>query len=101
MAILNYMAKLLDLAFGAAWFLNTISLIKLIGDFDLADPMDSVNFISSTGFGLVGVVYGFVRIYDFWHKSKIDREQKKENLRRYKHETDVQISKTKKQPVKR
>lgn len=92
MALINYIGKVVDLLFGTAWFLNFINLFGIINGVDLSGSMSNLGFVSTTTFQAVGIVWGCVRIYNSWHNGKIDRERKKEELRRYKHETDSLIS---------
>lgn len=63
----------------------------MINELDLSGKMNELGFVSTTTFQAVGVVWGVVRVYNAWHNGKIDRERKKEELRRYKHETDSLI----------
>lgn len=82
--------KILDAFFLAVWGFNMIEFATVL--FSSSGIMDGFSFldgITKQGLGIAGFIYFIVRIHHYYHNSRLDREIKKENLKKMQKENDV------------
>lgn len=80
---LSYIMRFLDTIFGIGASMAIIDTFKYMNG---ADPVftfvEKVDITVRIVFGIVAVVYGIARVYHFWHDSKINRQIKREELKK-------------------
>lgn len=82
--------NILDAFFLTVWGFNMIEYATVL--FSSAGIMDGFTFldgITKQGLGIAGFIYFIFRIHHYYHNSRLDREIKKENLRKIRKENDV------------
>lgn len=83
-------ANILDAFFLTIWGFNMIEFATvLFSSSKIVDGFSFIDGITKQGLGIAGFVYFVLRIYNYYHNSRLDREIKKEDLKKKKKENEV------------
>ena len=77
--------SLLDSLFLTVWGFTIYDFFAVIGT---GGTLSTIYNIIKLLFALSGLVYSIMRIYHFWHKSKIDRAIRQEELQKLEKENN-------------
>ncbi|MEA1848935.1 hypothetical protein U9K52_08435 [Chryseobacterium sp. MHB01] len=77
--------NLMDYVVATFWGLT---VYDIVGVLFAGNSIANLDGIIKILFAIVGLFYSCVRLYDFWHKSKIERKIKSEELEKITREND-------------
>lgn len=81
--------NIFDAFFLAVWGINMIEFATvLFSSFGLVNRITFLDGITKQGLGLAGFIYFILRIHHYYHNSRLDREIKKEELRKKQKENE-------------
>ena len=89
MVSIKAIVNIFDAFFLAVWGFNMIEFATVL--FSSSGLMDGITFldgITKQGLGLAGFIYFILRIHHYYHNSRLDREIKKEELRKKQKENE-------------